>query len=156
MSPAEETTIAVPAEDGGLPLSRPPEHFEPVREWTLDSVAELSTLRGELGDLLRDGEAAPDVGLASTPERVVLVASELATNALEHGRPPTIVRLRRSGESWLLEVADHEVTTPPVYAGERVPGAGGLGLHLARTLALDVGWFTEGTTKCLWVTFPVD
>jgi len=144
--------LDVPATDDGLPSSRPPETFRTVRDWQLDALEELSTLRRELGEIL--GSSPDDDGLARTPEKVVLVASELATNALEHGRPPTLVRLARDEGTWLLDVADHDHGSVPVYAGERVPGAGGMGLHLARQLALDVGWYATETTKNVWVTFP--
>lgn len=156
MTPSEDVSIDVPALDAGLPLSRPPARFELVDEWSLDSLDELSALRSQLAAILRTGTAAPDVGLGTTPEKIVLVASELSTNALEHGRPPTIVRLMRDDDCWLLEVADHDRGSAPVYAGERIPGAGGLGLHLARTLSLDVGWYSTATTKNIWVTFAVD
>ncbi|OLT53328.1 hypothetical protein BJF88_12225 [Cellulosimicrobium sp. CUA-896] len=139
-----------------MPFSRPPERFHPVEQWSLDGVEELSALRSGLGAILRTGTAAPDEGLGATPEKLVLVASELATNALEHGHPPTIVRLMRDHSCWLLEVADHDRGSAPVYAGERIPGAGGLGLHLARTLSLDVGWYSTEETKNIWVTFPID
>lgn len=38
---------------------------------------------------------------------MILLASELASNALEHGRPPTIVTLGHDGTCYLLDVADH-------------------------------------------------
>lgn len=156
MTWSEDVSIDVPDADAGLPLSRPPARFHAVDEWSLDSLDQLSSLRSGLAAILRTGAAAPDEGLGTTPEKIVLVASELATNALEHGRPPTIVRLLKDHTLWLLEVADHDRGTVPVYAGERIPGAGGLGLHLARTLSLDVGWYSTATTKNIWVTFLVD
>ena len=48
-----------------------------------------------MGSALREGE-----GLADIPERMVLVATELATNAIKYGRPPTVVRLLRSDEKF--------------------------------------------------------
>jgi serine/threonine-protein kinase RsbW len=148
--------LDVPTTDDGLPMTRPPASYRPVRDWRLDSIDGLSSLRHELADVLGPREPEAEGSLAQTPEKVVLVASELATNALEHGHPPTIVQLARDGGTWLLDVADHDRGTTPVYAGERIPGAGGMGLHLARQLALDVGWYTTETTKNVWVTFPVD
>jgi hypothetical protein len=147
--------LETPDTDAGLPRTRPPGRYRQVERWCLDSFSELTRLRAGLAPILRpdDGTGA---GLAQTPEKVVLVASELATNALEHGRPPTVVTLLTDDASWLLDVADHDRGSVPVYAGERVPGAGGLGLHLARTLALDVGWYVTDTHKHIWVTFPVE
>lgn len=37
--------------------------------------------------------------MRSVPERVAVVATELATNALRYGRPPTRVYLRRTEHS---------------------------------------------------------
>jgi hypothetical protein len=156
VTPTPQTgPLETPDTDAGLPRTRPPGRYRQVQRWCLDSFSELTRLRAGLGPILRpdDGSGA---GLAQTPEKVVLVASELATNALEHGRPPTVVTLLTDDVSWMLDVADHDRGSVPVYAGERVPGAGGLGLHLARTLALDVGWYVTETHKHIWVTFPVD
>jgi len=147
--------LETPETDAGLPRTCPPGHYRLVERWNLDSFAELTRMRAGLAPILRPNHGE-GVGLAQTPEKVVLVASELATNALEHGLPPTIVTLLADDTSWLLDVADHDRGSVPVYAGERIPGAGGLGLHLARTLALDVGWYVTEEHKHIWVTFPID
>lgn|GEM_PF-1463324 len=79
--------------------------------------------------LPRDGSL--DVRDRCPAVRLVLIATELATNALVHGLPPTIVTLSRAEDEWLLDVADDDPGSEPVYAGARTTGAGGLGLHLA-------------------------
>lgn len=147
--------LDIPSADAGLPRTLPPESYEPVRRWTLDTVHDISGLRSDLGRLLRPDDADGDGGLASTPEKVVLIASELATNALQHSRPPTDVTLLVDG-TWLLDVADDDQDSAPVYAGRRPMGEGGMGLHLARMLALDVGWYTTTDRKHIWVTFPIE
>ncbi|MBB2925513.1 two-component sensor histidine kinase [Cellulomonas cellasea] len=81
---------------------------------------------------------------------MVLVASELATNALRHGTPPTTVALHQCEDRFLLTVADHDPTTRPYLAGRRTPGAGGFGLQIATMLALDLGWYRTETTKVVW------
>jgi len=50
-----------------------------------------------------------------------LVATELVTNALLHGRPPVVVRLARSGDGLRLEVEDAGHSLP--IQMPRVPGA---------------------------------
>jgi two-component sensor histidine kinase len=85
---------------------------------------------------------------------MVLVASELATNALRHGTPPTAVRLLRRRDTYLLDVADKDVDAQPYVAAGRPPGHGGFGLQIARRIAVDVGWYTAGATKHVWATFP--
>ncbi|GAA2722367.1 ATP-binding protein [Cellulomonas aerilata] len=140
--------------DAGLPTARPPRGFVLVREWVIDTTHELSVLRGGLqGELSAIG--VPLQEMHSVANDMVLVASELATNALKHGVPPTIVRLLRERETYLLDVADHDVSTTPRIAGGRAAGEGGFGLQIARRLALDVGWYTTETTKHVWARFPV-
>jgi len=149
----DQTLIDVPLDDADLITSMPPEEYQLVEEWVLSTTEELSALRAGLVATL-ESQGVPSTGrLSSTPDKLVLIASELATNALRHGLPPTIVRLARSGDRFLLEVADHDVSSEPVYAGRRIPGAGGVGLHMARQLSLDVGWYRTDDVKTVWATF---
>ncbi len=141
--------------DAGLPLSEPPEGFTPVRQWSLAATGQLRTLRSELAEEIGAGAGSSPHDLESTPGKLVLIATELAANALTHGLPPTLVSLSRTEDQWLLDVADHDPESEPVYAGARITGAGGLGLHLARRLSLEVGWYATGATKNIWATFPV-
>lgn len=138
--------------DGGLPTSRPPEGAEVVRTWVLDASEHLTTLRGELRQELAHG-LEPQPELNRVAHAMVLVASELATNALRHGIPPTVVRLLRLGPTLLLDVADHDLSTEPYVAQDRAPGHGGFGLQIARRLAVDVGWYASDTTKHVWAQF---
>ena len=151
----DERTIEVPLDDDGLVTSRPPSDYRVVEEWELASTEQLSTLRSDLVAQLEREGAVPTGSLSGTPDKLVLIASELATNALRHGLPPTVVRLGRNDDRFLLEVADHDVSGEPVYAGKRVAGAGGVGLHLARQLSLDVGWYRTESVKTVWATFSV-
>ncbi|WP_205687476.1 ATP-binding protein [Cellulomonas endophytica] len=138
--------------DAGLPSAEPPETFVEVHRWELTTLEELARLRGELlGRITAVGTEPRD--LDDVPRNMVLVASELATNALRHGRPPTVVRLLSDGSGFALDVADHDVVSIPVLAGERRPGAGGFGLLIARRLAQDVGWYTRTETKHVWAAF---
>lgn len=139
--------------DDGLRSALPPERFRPVREWVLTSTKALSSVRRELLDAITAEGAVVQDGLRGAPEQLILVASELATNALRHGLPPTIVTLMTDGEDFLLDVADHDPHTPPLVAGERAPGAGGFGLKIARRLAQQVAWYTTDEAKHIWAVF---
>lgn len=147
--------LELTAMDAGLPLSHPPAGFDVVRRWELAATSQLRVLRHELSQAIGGGPSGGPRDLAATPDKVVLIATELAANALTHGLPPTIVELSRAERLWLLDVGDQDPSSAPVYAGVRVTGAGGLGLHLARQLSLEVGWYTTQTTKNIWATFPV-
>jgi serine/threonine-protein kinase RsbW len=144
--------------DDGLPSSTPPGDFVLERTWVLDSLHQLAQLRAGIVDAIAtEGWSGPlPKDLDRVPHTMVLVASELATNGLRHGIPPTTVRLLRSGGSYLLDVADHDLGTAPYIAEGRPPGHGGFGLQIARRLALDVGWYATDTTKHVWATFPAD
>lgn len=133
--------------------ARPPAEFTERRHWILDSVDGLARLRGSL---FRELTGLPYLGTSSLediPEKMVLVTSELATNALRHGKPPTIVTLMEHGPEQLLDVADHDISSAPALAEGREPGEGGFGLLLAQQLALDVGWYVDDTTKHIWARF---
>lgn len=136
-----------------LSASTPPPMTE-IRAWVLDTPAELRLLRASLYEALT-GEPFPDhAELDDVPEKMILVATELATNALRHGLPPTVVRLCRAGDEFVLDVSDRDPQIIPEFAGERPPGAGGLGLQVARKLALDIGWYVSDETKHVWARFP--
>jgi len=138
-----------------LDTSRPPTPHEEVQRWVLDSYTELRALRTSLQKALT-GQPLPDGGtLDEIPEKMAVVATELATNALTHAHPPTVVRLLRTEKSFILDVADEEPDVPPEVAADRVPGTGGLGLQLAQKLALEVGWYVDGEVKHVWADFPI-
>ena len=122
-----------------------------LRRWTLDQFTELRILRAALRDAV---EQTPAAGIDDVMEQMAVVATELATNALRHGLPPTVVRLMRDGDRLILDVADHDLQAKPQIADDRPLGAGGLGLRLTKTFAIDVGWYTVDDTKHVWASFP--
>ena len=93
-----------PGRDAGLRSSLPPPRFIPARQWVLDTALELDGLRRELRTEIntRAGERAGR-RLDQIAHDLVLVASELATNAILHGRPPTIVELFQDEDDFLLD-----------------------------------------------------
>jgi serine/threonine-protein kinase RsbW len=140
-----------PGRDSGLSSSPPPTRFTPVRRWVLDTVRQLKGLREELRqEINARSEELGDRRLGRIAHDLVLVASELATNGILHGRPPTIVELFQDGPDFLLTVADHDLSKTPHIAGVRPPGDGGFGLQIARRLSRDVGWYRTDTVKVIW------
>ncbi|HWV77214.1 MAG TPA: ATP-binding protein [Isoptericola sp.] len=137
-----------------VPMAPPEPGFTPVAEWVLADYDQLSRLRSSLAGVVGSGDGA-GTEMHDTAEKIVLIASELATNALLHGLPPTVVRLLRNAHSWLLDVLDHDVAGVPTVDGDRPPGHGGLGLLIAERLSAEVGWYTSDATKHVWATFPV-
>jgi anti-sigma regulatory factor (Ser/Thr protein kinase) len=119
--------------------------------WRLDTFRELRRLRAELRKAVA-GLATRLPGDLS--DRMTVVATELATNALRHGLPPTEVRLLRDRDHLIIDVADHDLTAAPELDEDRPLGAGGLGLQLTREFAIDVGWYADETAKHVWAGFP--
>jgi serine/threonine-protein kinase RsbW len=134
-----------------LPASVPHPAAVELHCWRLDNFGELRRLRAGLRDSVAGNTTRPPGDLA---ERMAVVATELATNALRHGLPPTQVRLLRDHDRLIIDVADHDLTAAPVLDEDRPLGAGGLGLQLTREFAVDVGWYVGEDAKHVWASFP--
>jgi serine/threonine-protein kinase RsbW len=137
-----------------LEPSRPPSTVA-VRQWILTSYTELKLLRAELcAELL--GQPVPrGRDLDEVPQKMLVVATELATNAMTHARPPTVVQLRRTPDTFILDVTDDHPTAVPEIPDHRPLDAGGRGLRLARDLALDIGWYVDREIKHIWAEFSL-
>ncbi|WP_433307679.1 ATP-binding protein [Actinoplanes sp. CA-030573] len=133
----------------------PPPEAQELHVWVLDNSTQLRQLRSALQQALTGHPPTAGDTLGDVPERMVLVASELATNAIMHGQPLAEVRLSRANDCFVLDVADHDLSTVPRVPDTRPLGAGGRGLQLARAFSLDVGWYATATTKHIWATFPL-
>lgn len=138
-----------------LPATRPAAEYVPVRRWLLREPAELRTLRADLREQLAASVVAPADGDAAQ-DNVILVTSELATNALAHGRAPAEVQLLLDGHAVLVVVSDGDTSHAPFLAEGREPGEGGFGLQIARRLSADVGWWSDASGKHVWAAFPAE
>jgi serine/threonine-protein kinase RsbW len=139
---------------GSLRTSSPPPHAIEIKRLALASGTELRDLRASLHEAISGLALRAGKELDGIPERIALVATELATNALMHGLPPTTVRLLRDDDVLILDVADHDLSTVPELADTRPLDVGGRGLQLARAFSLDVGWYATAGTKHIWASFP--
>jgi hypothetical protein len=131
-----------------LEMCRPPPAIE-VGRWTLDVVTHLRGLRGALHRMLTD-----HAGGAVVADKVALVATELAGNALLHGRAPVEVRLLNGDGRWLIEVTDADLANAPTVASPGQATAGGRGLRIARALSTGIGWYIAGQAKHVWAAVP--
>jgi serine/threonine-protein kinase RsbW len=137
-----------------IQYAHPPRGHRAVRTWHLASTRDLAGLRADVSRILTgDLASAPDQSV----DGLVLIASELATNALRHGGGSATVHLSTDGPTCLLEVVDRVPESPPQVAVDRDSGDGGFGLVLALGVALEAGWFRTETSKCVWTvhTAPV-
>ena len=132
----------------------PPPQATELRRWTLSDAAQLRGLRASLHEELTGNVLAEGGSLDEVPEVMVLIATELSTNALRHGIPPTIVRLLATDDCLILDVADHDLTHMPDLDETQPDDTGGRGLQIARAVSLDVGWYATDDTKNIWASFP--
>jgi anti-sigma regulatory factor (Ser/Thr protein kinase) len=134
---------------GRLRTSQLPAQAVELHQWLLAGADELRPLRADLQKALADHQLPED---GSGP--IVLVATELASNALRHGQPPAVVRLLKGDEHFFLEVADRDLASVPKLAEAHPAVGGGRGLHIARSLALEVCWYATEHFKHVWASFP--
>jgi serine/threonine-protein kinase RsbW len=120
-----------------------------MRRWRLAGGAELRALRTDLYEALHAHRPVDEVA-----ERIALVATELASNALRHGLPPVVVRLMRGDGCFIIDVADRDVAGVPTLADADQAQDGGRGLQIARSLSLELCWYATERTKHVWASFP--
>jgi anti-sigma regulatory factor (Ser/Thr protein kinase) len=95
-------------------------------------------------------EVCAQWSLRTIIDDVVLLVSELVTNAVVHARTNAELQLARGGGMLSIAVADHSPTLPQTRSGEPL-AAGGRGLLLVTGLAETVGSYrTADGSKVVW------
>lgn len=92
----------------------------------------------------------------SAREDLLLVVSELVTNAVLHGAEPIVVTVVRAPERIRVEVTDGATDSSP--HSSRVPPEAetGRGLSVVTRLAVAWGWrATPGRGKTVWAELPL-
>jgi anti-sigma regulatory factor (Ser/Thr protein kinase) len=83
----------------------------------------------------------------------VLIASELAANAIVHGRPPITLRLDTS-DAIAITVTGKAGATDPVVVDPALDEPRGRGLLLVSQIAADWGWRREAGLMSVWARLP--
>lgn len=133
-------------------------HDQPIAEqWQMRFTSNpkcVSLVRKQVGKALENwGYAVDDV------DRVLLVCSELATNAVQHGHSPGPlfeVRVTAAGSTCLVEVSDASPLPPrPVTAGS--DDEHGRGLQLVAALAEETSHHPRHPLgKTVWARLLLD
>ncbi|MFI5934242.1 ATP-binding protein [Actinoplanes sp. NPDC051494] len=134
----------------------PPPDIEELRVWELADASNLRIMRASLFEAVTGQVMAAQFTLGGVADRMVLVATELATNALVTGVPPVTVRLCRCGPDFVLDVADRHHRAPPGFDDTGEPGSGRLWLRLAQRFSAEVGWYVRGSGRHVWARFHAD
>ena len=97
---------------------------------------------------------AARLGLDADADDLLLVVSELVTNAVLHGLPPVRVRLRSAADALSVEVFDQGHVLPDRGDGEPDQESG-RGLLLVEVLANRWGSRASGAGKVVWAELPL-
>jgi anti-sigma regulatory factor (Ser/Thr protein kinase) len=92
---------------------------------------------------------------ADVADDLLLVTSELVTNAVEHTEGIASLRLERSSRGLLLRVHDQGGGLPEVRNGD-TRSIGGRGLRLVEALTTDWGCVEDANGKYVWAEFALD
>ncbi|MGY6501449.1 MAG: ATP-binding protein [Acidimicrobiales bacterium] len=114
-------------------------------------AADATEVRHQVGDLLSRETFEGDT------DGVLLLTTELITNAIRHGAPPFALVVDLSADAVRICVEDGADGTVPALLAidEDTPRLGGYGLHLVDQLSTGWGWgVTHGTGKYVW--FSID
>jgi serine/threonine-protein kinase RsbW len=112
-------------------------------------------MRASLRQALDTQALIPGKELDDVAERMVMAATELASNALRHAQCPAVVTLSRTKKAFILDVADDKPLSLPQIVDERPDGVGGRGLRIVQELAVDTGWYTAEGRKHVWAQFRI-
>lgn len=113
------------------------------------NTAEIRRAREFVVTAAGDGGGATELA-----DRLALVVSELASNAVLHAGTPFTVRVRRGDDIVRVEVLDRSAAQPTPRPLD--PAAvSGRGLAIVGTLASDWGVDPNGDGKCVWAELPI-
>lgn len=122
----------------------------------MDDAAEPAVTWDLPGDLTAGAFARDRVRSSLTEvdpalrEDCALVASELAINAVRHGRPPARLMLRRSRRHVRIEVTSGAGSTRPHVREPATEADSGRGLALVTRLSEESGWSEASDTVTCW------
>jgi len=110
--------------------------------YSLDgSVEQLQALRSSV-----------EIWAVSTPhlaDELLIVASELAANAITHGQAPAKIAIRRTGQNVRMSVEQH-LRTPTTFPWMSHDALGRQGLRLVDRLSTSWGWGSTASTLVVW------
>lgn len=121
-------------------------------EWTLpDDLTAAHAAREHVIDALGEARLAQDV-----LDDLVLIASELAANAVRHGSPPALLRLDHDSHRVRVTVSNHGDAPDPRILTAEPHADHGRGLAMVEDMADRVGWERNGDRLDVWAEVSLD
>lgn len=122
-----------------------------IVEWVLpDDLTAARAARAHVAD---------DLGRRGVPDAaaddVILVASELAANAIRHGAPPALLRLEYADGRVRVTVSNHGDAPDPRIVDAAADADHGRGLAMVRAIADEIGWERDGDRLDVWAEVAV-
>jgi anti-sigma regulatory factor (Ser/Thr protein kinase) len=122
-----------------------------IVEWVLpDDLTAAQAARVHVAD---------DLGRRGVPDAaaddVILVASELAANAIRHGSPPALLRLEYADGRVRVTVSNHGGSPDPRIVDAAADAGSGRGLAMVQAIADEVGWQRDGDRLDVWADISV-
>jgi anti-sigma regulatory factor (Ser/Thr protein kinase) len=112
-------------------------------------TAEIRRAREFVVTAAADGADATELA-----DRLALVVSELASNAVLHAGTPFTVRVRRGHDVVRVEVVDRSAGQPAPRPLDPT-AVSGRGLAIVDSLASSWGVEPSGSGKCVWAELPL-
>jgi PAS domain S-box-containing protein len=140
-------------DDMAVLVAKLPDHVGMTAQMTLavpSDEAGAATARQAVAEALGAWRIAPEAA-----DDTVLLASELVTNALVHGRPPVVLGLRLTADEVVLEVTDGASFVPRTRRATP-DDEHGRGLQIVSALADRWGTRVTGTGKSVWCVKRID
>ncbi|MFE0055426.1 ATP-binding protein [Streptomyces sp. NPDC059003] len=128
---------------GAEPTTARPTFSRAIALELKDEHSEIPRTRRAVHDALRHW------GFDALADDLGLLASELVTNALRHGKQPVTVLLRLCDGLVHLEVNDASPAEPEIREPDPERGSG-QGLLLVRAFSDEWGWQRKGPGKTVW------
>lgn len=91
----------------------------------------------------------------TTVDDVLLLVSEVVTNACTHGDGPYELRIDHTDDKVWVQVSDNSPERPQPHGRHRPTRSSGHGLYLLKRLSSAWGWVPRGRGKTVWFEVPV-